>query len=124
MNSQTFSTSKTADIGSLLDDGPFTLIQKLIVCLAALSIIMDGFDGQLIGYAIPTIIKEWGITRNAFAPAVAAGLAGMGIGSACAGLFADRFGRWAAATTTRCSRRTGGRGRRPESVRWSPHRPG
>ncbi|ACC75212.1 MFS transporter [Paraburkholderia phymatum] len=96
MNSQTFSTSKTADIGSLLDDGPFTLIQKLIVCLAALSIVMDGFDGQLIGYAIPTIIKEWGITRNAFAPAVAAGLVGMGVGSACAGLFADRFGRrWA-----------------------------
>ncbi|MBP0656867.1 MFS transporter, partial [Mycobacterium tuberculosis] len=38
-------------------------------------------------------IKEWGITRNAFAPAVAAGLIGMGLGSALAGLFADRFGR-------------------------------
>jgi AAHS family 4-hydroxybenzoate transporter-like MFS transporter len=58
-----------------------------------MAIVMDGFDGQLIGFAIPSIIKEWGITRDAFAPAVAAGLFGMAVGSCCAGLFADRFGR-------------------------------
>ncbi|WP_050478286.1 MFS transporter [Herbaspirillum rhizosphaerae] len=88
--------SASIDIGKTLDDGVFTAMQKFVVCLAALSIVMDGFDGQLIGFAIPVLIKEWGITRSAFAPAVAAGLIGMGIGSACAGLFADRFGRrWA-----------------------------
>jgi len=84
---------ESVDIGRALDNGPFTTAQKLVVFLAALSIVMDGFDGQLIGFAIPVLIKEWGITRGAFAPAVAAGLVGMGIGSACAGLFADRFGR-------------------------------
>jgi AAHS family 4-hydroxybenzoate transporter-like MFS transporter len=83
----------TADIGALLDNGPFTSTQKIVVMLAALAIVMDGFDAQLIGFAIPLMIKEWGITREAFAPAVAAGLIGMAIGSACAGLFADRFGR-------------------------------
>lgn len=83
----------TADIGKMLDDGPYTSMQKFVVLLAALSIVMDGFDGQLIGFAIPMMINEWGITREAFAPAVAAGLIGMGIGSAFAGLFADRFGR-------------------------------
>lgn len=82
-----------ADIGTLLDEGPYTWMQKIVVLLAAFSIVMDGFDGQLIGFAIPLMIKEWGISREAFAPAVAAGLIGMGIGSACAGLFADRFGR-------------------------------
>jgi len=86
----------TVDIGSVLDDGPYTVVQKVVVFLAALSIIVDGFDSQLIGFAIPVLIKEWGIARTAFAPVVAAGLTGMGIGSACAGLFADRFGRrWA-----------------------------
>ncbi|MGJ4931592.1 MFS transporter [Bradyrhizobium sp. HKCCYLS2038] len=71
-------------------------MQKLVVVIAALSIIMDGFDGQLIGFAVPVLIKEWGVTRSDFAPALAAGLVGMGIGSALAGLFADRFGRrWA-----------------------------
>ncbi|MDT4822901.1 4-hydroxybenzoate transporter PcaK [compost metagenome] len=85
--------SGNADIGTLLDEGPYTRMQKIVVLLAAFSIVLDGFDGQLIGFAIPLMIQEWGITREAFAPAVAAGLVGMGIGSACAGLFADRFGR-------------------------------
>lgn len=88
------------DIGRALDQGPFTTMQKLVVFLAALSIVMDGFDGQLIGFAIPLMIKEWGITRSAFAPTVAAGLIGMGIGSACSGLFADRFGRRLAVITS------------------------
>jgi AAHS family 4-hydroxybenzoate transporter-like MFS transporter len=84
------------DIGKHLDLGPFTGMQKTIVFLAALSIVMDGFDGQLIGYAIPLILKEWNLSKAAFAPVVAAGLIGMGVGSASAGLFADRFGRrWA-----------------------------
>jgi len=88
--------NNTVDVGKLIDEGPFTTLQKIAVFLAALSIVLDGFDGQLIGFAIPHILKEWGITRSAFAPAVAAGLVGMGIGSACAGLLADRFGRrWA-----------------------------
>lgn len=50
----------SADIGTLLDDGPYTRMQKIVVLLAALSIVMDGFDGQLIGFAIPLMIKEWG----------------------------------------------------------------
>jgi AAHS family 4-hydroxybenzoate transporter-like MFS transporter len=89
-------TGSTVDIGRTLDEGPYATLQKIAVVLAALSIVVDGFDSQLIGFAIPVLIKEWGITRNAFAPVVAAGLIGMGIGSAFAGLFADRFGRrWA-----------------------------
>ena len=81
------------DIGQVIDDGPWTSMQKIVVILAALSIMADGFDGQLIGFAIPHIIREWGVARGDFVPVVAWGLVGMGIGSACAGLFADRFGR-------------------------------
>jgi MFS transporter, AAHS family, 4-hydroxybenzoate transporter len=87
------SAHSSLDIGQLLDDGPWTVLQKIVVFIAALSIIMDGFDGQLIGFAVPVLIKEWGVTRGDFAPALAAGLVGMGIGSAFAGLLADRFGR-------------------------------
>ncbi|MDA9520595.1 MFS transporter [Bradyrhizobium sp. CCBAU 11434] len=86
-------THSSLDIGQFLDNGPWSLVQKLVVFIAALSIIMDGFDGQLIGFAVPVLIKEWGVTRGDFAPALAAGLVGMGIGSAFAGLLADRFGR-------------------------------
>jgi MFS family permease len=69
------------------------MVQKMAVVLAALSIVLDGFDSQLIGFAIPVMIKEWGVTRGEFAPALAAGLFGMGLGSVLAGYFADRFGR-------------------------------
>jgi len=58
-----------------------------------LGAILDGFDGQLIGFAIPVIIRDWGATRADFAPVVAAGLVGMGIGSAIAGVVGDRRGR-------------------------------
>lgn len=86
-------SAQAVDIGHTLDYGPFSGLQKMVVLMAALSIILDGFDGQLIGFAIPVIIKEWGIERSAFAPAVATGLVGMAIGSAFAGYMADRFGR-------------------------------
>ena len=92
----TAAAARPIDVGQHLDAGPFTGVQRGIVLLAALSIVMDGFDGQLIGYALPVILKEWSLSKADFAPVVAAGLIGMGLGSAAAGLFADRFGRrWA-----------------------------
>ena len=83
----------SVDVGQILDTGPWSMVQKMAVVLAALSIVLDGFDSQLIGFAIPVMIKEWGVTRGEFAPALAAGLFGMGLGSVLAGYFADRFGR-------------------------------
>jgi AAHS family 4-hydroxybenzoate transporter-like MFS transporter len=87
------SAEKQFDVLKAIDDGNFTYFQKLIYVLAALAIIVDGFDGQMIGYAIPLIMKEWGTTRAAFSIAVASGLAGMAIGSLSAGVLADKFGR-------------------------------
>ena len=81
------------DVGESIDEGPWTTFQKVGVLLAALSIVLDGFDGQLIGFAIPVIIQEWGVSREDFAPVVASGLIGMGFGSAFAGYVCDRFGR-------------------------------
>ncbi|MBA8841013.1 MFS transporter [Ochrobactrum sp. RH2CCR150] len=85
--------NKDVDIGELLDEGPWTTVQRIVVLIAALSIVLDGFDGQLIGYAIPVLIQEWDVSRADFAPVVASGLFGMAFGSAFAGLIADRFGR-------------------------------
>jgi AAHS family 4-hydroxybenzoate transporter-like MFS transporter len=81
------------DVTKAIDDGRFTLTQKLAYLYAALAIVLDGFDGQMIGYAIPMIMQEWGVTRGAFSIAVATGLFGMAIGSLSAGVLADRLGR-------------------------------
>jgi len=85
--------SANFDVSRAIDDGVITNVQKMAYLLAALAIVMDGFDGQMIGYAIPAIIKEWGIARSAFSFAVATGLMGMAIGSLSAGVLSDRFGR-------------------------------
>ena len=92
-NTTAADSSDNFDVTRAIDDGPFTRLQKLTYLLAALAIIVDGFDGQMIGYAIPLIMKEWGVTRAAFSVAVASGLAGMAIGSLSAGILADKFGR-------------------------------
>ncbi|MCM0044412.1 MAG: MFS transporter [Burkholderiaceae bacterium] len=86
-------TRANFDVTRAIDDGGFTTVQKLAYLYAALAIVLDGFDGQMIGYAIPMIMQEWGVTRGAFSVAVATGLVGMAIGSLGAGMLADRIGR-------------------------------
>ena len=81
------------DVSRAIDEGGFTTLQKMAYVFAALAIVLDGFDGQMIGYAIPVIIKEWGVTRAAFSIAVASGLMGMAIGSLSAGVLSDKVGR-------------------------------
>ncbi len=81
------------DIGHLLDEGPWTGYQRALVALTAATVIFDGADNQLLGASLPVIMREWGLARAAFAPALAAGLFGMMIGGALAGAFGDRVGR-------------------------------
>ncbi len=61
----TTTSPRLRDIGEILDEGRWSGTQINMTCLAALAIVLDGFDGQLIGFAIPSIIKEWGLTRAA-----------------------------------------------------------
>ena len=92
-DSAALDSSTTCDVSKAIDDGGFSTLQKLAYLFAALAIVVDGFDGQMIGYAIPMIMKEWGVTRATFSIAVASGLVGMAIGSLSAGVLADKFGR-------------------------------
>ena len=85
--------SGTIDVGALLDHGPWTAQQKRWTILAALAIIFDGFDIQILGFAIPSLIREWHVARSAFGPVLALGLAGMAAGSPFAGYVGDRIGR-------------------------------
>lgn len=88
--------STDVDVGQLLDGGRWPAYRKWLVFLTALTVIFDGMDNQLLGIAIPTIMKEWSLPRSAFAPVVSLGYLGMMTGGAIAGLAGDRFGRRAA----------------------------
>ena len=83
----------TTDVGALLDEGRWTGYQKLLVAATALTIIFDGLDNQLLGAAIPAMMREWSLGRPAFATVLAAALFGMMIGGFIGGYLGDRIGR-------------------------------
>ena len=91
MNNQL--TKDTVDPGELLDHGSWSGYQKLLVAGAALTIILDGLDNQLLPNAVPTLIREWGRPRADFTNALAVGPFGMMLGGLLGGLAGDRIGR-------------------------------
>src|SRR4029453_5705937 len=64
-----------------------------VVTLPRLAIVFHGIANQLMGVAIPTIMREWSLPRSAFAPVVSLSYLGMMVGGAIAGIVGDRFGR-------------------------------
>jgi MFS transporter, AAHS family, 4-hydroxybenzoate transporter len=83
----------TIDVGSTLDDAPWSRYQKLLVVATAMTIIVDGLDNQLLGAALPALMREWSLPRPAFVPVQTAGLVGMMVGGAIGGMLGDRLGR-------------------------------
>jgi len=89
-------TAGPIDVGRTLDEGAWSGYQRLLVLLTASAIVFDGLDLQLLGVALPAIMREWELARGAFATVFASGLFGMMIGGAVAGMVGDRIGRRAA----------------------------
>src|SRR5215471_16372734 len=87
------SPRKMINVAQLLDRSAWSPYQKLVTALAALAITFDGFDLQILGIAIPSMMRDWHAARSQFGPAVAMGLAGMGLSGPLAGFCGDRFGR-------------------------------
>jgi len=61
--------------------------------LAALAVVCDGYSNQLIGFAIPAIMRDWHAPRSDFGPVLALGLIGMTVGSVVGGRIGDLAGR-------------------------------
>ncbi len=84
---------KSLDVARLLDEGAWSSRQKLFVLLTAITIVFDGIDNQLLGISVPAMMRDWSLTRSAFAPVLASGMVGMMIGGAIAGVVGDHLGR-------------------------------
>ena len=83
----------TVDVGSLLDEGRWSGYQKLLVFATALTIVLDGLDNQIIGVAIPPMMREWNLTRAPFSTVLTFGMIGMMVGGFIGGFIGDRLGR-------------------------------
>ncbi|MDO7840798.1 MFS transporter [Sphingomonas immobilis] len=71
----------------------WTKMQMLFGGLAALAILVDGYDSQLIALCLPAIARDWHIDKSAFAGVLALGTVGVACGAALAGIALDRIGR-------------------------------
>ena len=85
--------STKPSLQAALDAGRWGGYQKFVVALTALAIIFDGFDNQILGFAIPDLISDWGGEKGDFSPVLAASLVGMIVGTLAGGLAGDRWGR-------------------------------
>jgi AAHS family 4-hydroxybenzoate transporter-like MFS transporter len=77
----------------MLDDLPLSSFQIWSVLMIAATVILDGLDNQMLGLAAPSLLKEWGIGRDALGSVFALGFVGMAIGTLTSGYVGDRFGR-------------------------------
>ena len=86
-------TAPVFDLQQAIDGQAFNKYHLRVLALCALSVLMDGFDAQAMGFVAPTLSAEWNISRGALGPILTAGLVGMFFGALFFGPLADRFGR-------------------------------
>ena len=88
---------KTVDISRLIDERGLTRFNLGLLACAFLIIVVEGYDLQAIGVAVPLLVSAWRVTdRAAVGPVLSATLVGGIAGALVFGAFGDRFGRkWA-----------------------------
>lgn len=86
-------TRPVVNVDSVLDSVRFQGLPLLVMACALAIMVLDGFDIQIIGFAAPALIQEFGIDRKALGPVLAAALLGMAAGAFAGGLAGDRWGR-------------------------------
>lgn len=80
-------------LSELIDGRPLSSLQLRVLILAAITIVLDGFDIQAVAFAAPALSAELGIERSRLGPVFSAGLLGMAIGSIAISPLSDRVGR-------------------------------
>ena len=85
--------AESVKIDELLDQGAWSPFQKFVLGLLSLAYLTDGLANQSLGLAIPALVRDWGLPREAFASIAAIGLIGLTIGAVVGGMLGDRFGR-------------------------------
>ena len=87
------SSNQPLDISAVIDANKISPFQVWILILVGLTVVIDGFDVQAMGFVAPAIIQEWGVDKAELGPVFGAGLFGMLVGSLTLSVLADKIGR-------------------------------
>jgi MFS transporter, AAHS family, 4-hydroxybenzoate transporter len=85
--------SAKINVSDLIDRATLGGFQIGICILCGLSLMMDGFDTQAMGYVAPAIIQQWKIPSADLGPVFGAAPLGVLFGSLLFSVLADRLGR-------------------------------
>lgn len=83
----------TVDIKQAIESQVGSQYATLILVACAATMMVEGYDAQVVAYAAPAIIRTWHIERSALAPVFGAALFGYMLGATVLSGLSDRFGR-------------------------------
>jgi AAHS family 4-hydroxybenzoate transporter-like MFS transporter len=86
-------TARTINIGEVLENSRIGPLHIRVFTLCMISLIMDGFDVQMMGYVGPALIRDWKIAGSQLGPVFAAANFGVLIGALTLSMLADKIGR-------------------------------
>jgi AAHS family 4-hydroxybenzoate transporter-like MFS transporter len=86
-------SAASVNLAEFIDSRRLGPVQWSVFTLCMLTLIMDGFDVQALGYTAPAIVADWAVPASALGPVFAAGNLGVLIGSLLFSMVADRVGR-------------------------------
>jgi AAHS family 4-hydroxybenzoate transporter-like MFS transporter len=72
--------ARTINIGELLENSQIGPLHIRVFALCMISLIMDGFDVQMMGYVGPALVRDWKINGSQLGPVFAAANFGVLIG--------------------------------------------
>lgn len=87
------SSPNVVNVDDLIDRQPLRPANIGMLLLLLLALMADGFDLQVLSFAAPGLVRDWGIARASLGPVFSANLFGMMVGAASLGWIGDRFGR-------------------------------
>ena len=80
-------------LSQLLDEGGMSSFHIKLIVWSLLIVFIDGYDIGAIAFAVPELVKSWGVDRSELGPVLSASLVGILFGSAIFGWIGDRYGR-------------------------------
>jgi AAHS family 4-hydroxybenzoate transporter-like MFS transporter len=85
--------AQKVDVAAIIDRGKIGRFHVLLFALCAMSLIMDGFDVQAMGYVGPEVITAFGLSDVQFGNVLGAGNLGLMLGALVFTILGDRIGR-------------------------------